>query len=320
MKLLIQIPCFNEAESLPVTVRSLPRHIEGIDKIEYLVIDDGSTDGTSDVARRLGVDHVVRLTTNSGLARAFVTGLDACLKLGADIIVNTDADNQYSGADVEKIVRPILDRKADIVLGSRDVKSIKHFSATKKLLQRVGSSFVRSVSSTELSDVTSGFRAYSRDAATRTNVFSEFSYTLETIIQAGVNGVAIIDVPVATNPKLRESRLFNSTTEYVGRSLMTIVRIYTMYKPLRVFSGIGLGLIFIGFILDLRFLYYFFAQGHEPTGHIQSLIVAAVFMIIGFQVIMFGLLADLTAKNRKIVEETLLRIKRLELRNGTQHE
>ncbi len=312
MKLIIQIPCYNEEKTLPATLEDLPRSLAGIDEIEILVIDDGSRDSTSEVASKLGIHHIVRLTSNQGLANAFAVGLNKCLELGADIIVNTDADNQYRGADIADLVEPILLKKADIVVGSRDIKSIDHFSPVKKLLQGIGSSLMRKVSKTTLPDVTSGFRAYNRASAMRINVFSDFTYTLETIIQTGMTGLTIAHVPVRTNPKMRESRLFSSTLEYIFRSLVTILRIYTMYRPLRVFTILGGTLFGAGLILDIRFLYLYFALKHEPTGHIQSLVVAGVCMVIGFQIFMLGVLADLTAKNRRILEETLLRAKRAE--------
>ena len=312
MKLIIQIPCYNEEQSLPVTLKDLPTRIDGIDTIEVLVIDDGSTDRTAEVARELGVHHVVRFTSNQGLARAFAAGLDASLKLGADIIVNTDADNQYCGEDIAKLVEPILLGKANIVVGTRDIKNIPHFSFMKKLLQRLGSSFVRSISNTTLPDTTSGFRAYDREAAMRLNVFSDFTYTLETIIQAGEHGLAITHVPIRTNKVLRESRLFSSTGEYIGRSLTTILRIYTMYRPLRVFTAAASILLLSGLILVGRFFYYYLTLPHVQTGHIQSLVVASILIVIGFQVFLFGLIADLTAKNRKLIEDILLRMKKNE--------
>ncbi len=317
MRLIIQIPCYNEEEALPVTLADLPKKLEGIDCVETLVIDDGSTDRTSEIAKRAGVNHVVRFTNNQGLARAFAAGLDESLRLGADIIVNTDADHQYRGEDIARLIEPILRGHADIVVGARDIRSIEHFSWVKKILQRVGSSFVRTVSQTTVPDTTSGFRAYSREAAMRINVMSDFTYTLETIIQAGTSGMAIDHVPVQTNKQMRESRLFSSITEYLGKSIVTILRIYTMYKPLKVFTWIGGSIFAVGALLVVRFLYFYFVFADKPTGHIQSLIIAAICMVIGFQIFMFGLLADLTAKNRRLVEDVLVRMKRTEPTNKT---
>lgn len=278
-----------------------------------MVIDDGSTDQTSEIAKSHGVHHIVRLPVNQGLARAFAVGLDACLKLGADIIVNTDADHQYSGADIEKLVSPILRREADIVVGTRDIKNIPHFSPVKKLLQRIGSSFVRTISNTTIPDTTSGFRAYDREAAMRINVFSDFTYTLETLIQGGASGMVITHVPVKTNTDVRQSHLFKSLPEYIGRSLATIIRIYTMYNPLRAFTAIAGVFLVAGTVLVGRFFYFYFTLSHVQTGHIQSLIIAAVLLVIGFQVFIFGLLADITAKNRRVLEDVLLRIKKMEM-------
>lgn len=313
MKLIIQIPCYNEEQTLPITIADLPRKMRGVDRVELLVIDDGSSDRTSEIAKGAGAEHVVRFTHHQGLARAFAAGLDAALRLGADIIVNTDADHQYRGEDIPRLIEPILQGRADIVVGTRDIKSVENFSWIKKLLQRVGSSFVRRVSHTTIPDVTSGFRAYSRDAAMRMNVISDFTYTLETIIQAGTGGMAIDYVPVQTNPELRQSRLFSSLGEYLGKSIVTIFRIYTMYRPLKVFTWIGGSIFAVGVLLVIRFLYYYFVLLHQPTGHIQSLIIAAICLVIGFQVFMFGLLADLIAKNRKLVEDVLLRTKSMYL-------
>jgi glycosyltransferase involved in cell wall biosynthesis len=313
MKLVIQIPCYNEEELLPRTIADLPKRIEGVDVIETLIIDDGSSDGTVEVARKYGVTHIERLATNQGLARAFAAGLDASLRTGADIIVNTDADNQYRGGDIVRLVKPILMRQADIVVGARDIRNIAHFSFMKKILQRIGSSLIRKISGTTIPDVTSGFRAYSREAAMRINVLSEFTYTLETIIQAGSNGLKITHVPIQTNEKLRDSRLFSSIGEYLGRSLSTIIRIYTMYNPLKVFSAIAGVLVTAGVVLVLRFFYFYFTLEHVQSGHVQSLIIAAIVLVIGFQIFLFGLLADLIAKNRKLMDEALLRIKKIEL-------
>jgi glycosyltransferase involved in cell wall biosynthesis len=310
MKVIIQLPSFNEESTLGQTIRDLPKSIGGIEVIELLVVDDGSTDRTSEVAEALGVHHILRMPSNQGLARAFSAGVERALELGADIIVNTDADNQYCGADVEALVRPILQRQADIVVGARDIANIAHFSFVKKVLQRVGSYIVRTISNTSVPDVTSGFRAYTREAAMRLNILSEFTYTLETIIQSGLAGLRIVSVPVRTNAKLRESRLFSSIPEYVLRSFVTILRVYTMYKPLRVFSLLSLLFLLPGLGLLVRFMYYYLKLPLVQTGHVQSLIIAAVLLIVGFQVFLFGIVADVTAKNRKLLENILLKMKR----------
>jgi glycosyltransferase involved in cell wall biosynthesis len=310
-KLIIQIPCLNEAATLPATIADLPRRVPGIDVVEVLVIDDGSRDGTADVARRLGVDHVVRLRRNKGLAAAFMAGIDACVKQGADFIVNTDADNQYSGQEIPRLLDPLLRGEADIVIGDRNIAELRHMSWRKRQLQRLGSWVVRQVSNTSVPDTTSGFRAYTREAALRMTIVSEFSYTLESIIQAGKKRMAIAHVPVATNPRTRESRLFDSLASYVKRSAATIVRIYAMYEPLKVFTYLGVAVFFAGFVLGLRLVYYYF-QG-EAARHIASAIAAAVLMIVGFQVIVIGLLADVISANRKLLEDLLYRIRTLEV-------
>jgi len=313
-KLIIQIPCYNEEKTLPVTLKNIPSKIIGVDEVEILVIDDGSTDQTVDVAKQHGVNHIVKFTNNKGLAEGFLTGLDACLRLEADIIVNTDGDNQYNGADIEKLIEPIVKGRADIVVGDRQVDNIKHFSLMKKKLQHLGSWVVRQVSGTDIPDTTSGFRAFSREAALKLNVVSRFSYTLETIIQAGKKNIAITHVPIETNSRLRESRLFKSTYSYIKRSLATIVRIYTMYEPIKTFFLIG-GTIFSGgLILSLRYLYFYLFTPFGGKGHIQSLILAAVFFIVGFQVMVIGLLSDVIAANRRLLEDTLYRVKKLELK------
>jgi glycosyltransferase involved in cell wall biosynthesis len=316
VKLIIQIPCLNEEQTLARTLRDLPERIDGIDEIEVLVIDDGSTDRTAEIARAQGVHHIVRFTNNKGLAEAFMAGLDASLKLGADLIVNTDADNQYRGCDIATLVRPILERRADMVIGDRQIETISHFSPLKKLLQKVGSWVVRHVSETNVPDATSGFRAYSREAALRMNVISRFTYTLETIIQAGKKNIALSHVQVQTNGKLRESRLFASIPSYLKRSIDTIFRIYAMYEPMKTFAGIGIFIFTPGALLAARFLYYYFTG--DGTGHIQSLILASVLMIVGFQIAMIGLVADLIGGNRRLLEDALYRIKKLELQSMHQ--
>lgn len=313
MKLIIQIPCYNEEKTLTQTFEDLPKNIEGIDKIEYLIINDGSTDKTVEVAREIGIHHIITFKQNKGLAKGFMAGIDACLNLGADIIVNTDADNQYCGNDIEKLVKPILDNKADIVIGERPIDTTEHFSKKKKMLQHFGSWVVRVASNTDIPDAPSGFRAYSREAALHLNVVNEYTYTLETIIQAGHNKIAMTSVPIRTNKETRESRLFSSMWGYIKRSSSVIIRSFMMYKPLKFFSALG-GIIFsLGFIIALRFLiYYFLGQG---SGHVQSLILSAVFILVGVQTIIVGLQADIIASNRKILEDIQYRIRKNEITN-----
>ncbi len=312
MKLVIQIPCYNEAVTLPETLRDLPADVEGFDAIEVLVIDDGSTDGTAEVARQLGVQHVVRFPRNRGLAHAFAVGLQTALSLGADVIVNTDGDHQYAGACIPDLVRPILAGEAEMVVGDRRVETIPHFSRVKKVLQKVGSWVVRWASGTNVPDATSGFRAFSREAALQLAVYSSYTYTLETIIQAGKRGIPVTSVPVRTNEKRRESRLIRSVPRYVVQSAVTILRIFVMYEALRVFMSLGGLLVLGGAALSVRFL-VFFVRG-QGQGHIQSLILAAILFIRGFQAFLLGVLADLIAKNRQMAEEIRYRLRKIELR------
>lgn len=303
-KLIIQMPCYNEAETLAIALGALPKTVDGFDFVEYLVIDDGSSDNTAEIAKQCGVQHVIKHTKNQGLARAFMTGIKHALEAGADVIVNTDADNQYEAQDIPKLVVPILEKRADIVIGARPIADIAHFSWSKKLLQKIGSWVVRSASRTNIPDAPSGFRAYSRFAAQNMVVFSEYTYTLETIIQAGQKNMAIISVPIRTNADLRPSRLVKSIASYVRRSMGTIIRIYAIYRPMRFFGSIGGVLFGLGFLLGLRFLYFFF--NGDGNGHIQSVILAAVLMVIGFQTILVAFMADLMAANRKLSEEIRL--------------
>lgn len=311
MKLIIQIPCYNEEESIPVTLADLPRQISGFDEVEWLVIDDGSVDRTIAVAREHGVDHVVRLKRNSGLARVFMTGIDACLRLGADVIVNTDADNQYCADDIVTLVAPILAGHADMVIGARPIADIAHFSPVKKLLQKLGSWAVRVASNTEVPDAPSGFRAISREAALRLNVLSEYTYTIETIIQAGRSGICVESVAIRVNEDLRPSRLVKSVGSYVRRSLVTIGRVFMTYKPMRTFMVPGLVALGLGVLVGARYL-YFIAIG-EGAGHVQSLILMAVLLLVGVQLALFGLLAELLGNNRKLLEDIQWRTRRLEL-------
>lgn len=308
MKLIIQIPCYNEAETLEIALNDLPKHIEGIDEIEYLIINDGSRDRTVEVAVNWGVHYVVSFNRNKGLARGFMAGLDACLQHGADIIVNTDADNQYCGEDIEKLVRPILDGQADIVVGERPIDQTEHFSPLKKKLQHLGSWVVRKASNTEIPDAPSGFRAFSREAALHINVVNEYTYTLETIVQAGRNKMAIVSVPIRTNGELRPSRLFHSMFGYIKKSMLTIIRAYLMYKPLRFFAFVGIIPFLSGFALGVRFIVYICLG--TAIGHVQSLILASTLMLLGFMCWMIGIQADLIAANRKILEEIQYRLRR----------
>jgi glycosyltransferase involved in cell wall biosynthesis len=310
VKLIIQVPCYNEEKSLPLTLKELPRRIDGFDKVEWLVIDDGSTDSTEEVARSHGVDHVVRHTKNQGLAKAFMTGLDACLKRGADVIVNTDADNQYYAGDIPKLVQPVLNGKADIVIGARPIDSIRHFSPCKKMLQKLGSWVVRLVSKTDIPDAPSGFRAMSREAAMHLNVFNEYTYTLETIIQAGQKNMTIASVPVRVNEYSRPSHLLKSIPSYIKHAVITVVRIFVVYKPFRFFISIGLFLFGLGFLIGLKFL-YFFALG-RGVGHIQSLILASVLLGIGFQTMLVAFMTDLLAVNRRLLEDLQYRVRKME--------
>lgn len=309
MKLIIQIPCYNEAETLEIALNDLPKKIEGIDEIEYLIINDGSKDNTVEVARKWGVHHVVNFRRNKGLAKGFMAGLDACLLNGADIIVNTDADNQYCGDDIEKLIEPILHGKADVVVGERPIDNTAHFSWMKKKLQHFGSWVVRKASRTDIPDAPSGFRAYSREAAMRINVVNDYTYTLETIVQAGRNKMAITSVPIHTNPELRKSRLFHSMWGYVKKSMLTILRAYMWYHPLYCFSIVAMLPTLIGFGIGARFI-IFLLMG-KGYGHVQSLILACMLLIIGFITFVIGLLADVIAANRKILEDTQYQIRKV---------
>lgn len=301
MKLIIQVPCLNEAGTLGIALQALPRMVPGFDQVEWLVIDDGSSDGTAELARTLGVDHVIRHPVNRGLAAAFMTGLDACLRLGADVIVNTDADNQYCAADIPKLTAPILGGEAELVIGARPIDETEHFSWIKKRLQRLGSWAVRMASKTDVADAPSGFRAISREAAIRLNVFNAYTYTLETIIQAGLSNMRVISVPIRTNADLRPSRLVKSITSYVRRSLVTIFRVFVIYRPLAVFFWSGLVLWLAGLAVGLRFTWFYFHG--EGSGHIQSVMFTALCLTLGTLLWMMGVVADLISTNRRLLEK-----------------
>jgi len=318
MKLIVQIPCLNEEETLPQTIADIPREIEGIDEVEILVIDDGSSDRTIEVAREAGAEHVISFAQNRGLASAWSAGMDEALRLGADVIVNTDADNQYRGECIRDLVQPIVRDEADMVVGARPIDDIQEFSWTKKRLQRLGSWVVRKVSDTEISDATSGFRAYSRDAAYELAVVSRFTYTHETLIQAGRTGLAVTEVPIETNPKTRPSRLFRSIPEYIRRSVNTILRIYGLYEPLAFFNVVAGVLFILSAILGVRYVY--FAAIGEGTGHVQSVIAAAVLLMLSGQSFALGMLADLIAANRKLIQDTRARVREMQFSGGdTKH-
>ena len=313
MKLIIQIPCYNEAVTLGTTLRALPRQVAGFDRVEWLVIDDGSTDGTAQIARAEGVDHLIRLPLNRGLAHAFMAGLEASLNAGADVIVNTDADNQYNANDIPALVAPVLAGQADMVVGARTIGQIAHFSPLKKLLQRVGSRVVQLASNTRVPDAPSGFRAVSRAAALQLNVFNSYTYTLETIIQAGQKGMTVVSVPVRVNPVLRPSRLVRSIPQYLFRSTLTIGRIFLTYRPLRFFLVVSASLFIPGILIGGRFLFESFVRG-RGQGHIQSLILTAILLISSVLFFVLGLLADLISVNRRLLEDQRTRLARMELR------
>lgn len=317
VKIIIQIPCYNEETTLGMTLEELPKALLGVDVVELLVIDDGSIDRTVDVARSYGVDHLIHFSNNQGLAKAFMAGLEASVKAGADIIVNTDADNQYCAADIPKLIKPILKGEADLVVGARPIRDIQHFSPLKKSLQALGSWAVRIASNTRIPDAPSGFRAFSREAALKLNVFNEYTYTLETIIQAGQRGMVVTSVSVRTNPYLRPSRLVKSIPSYVQRSLFTILRIFMTYRPLRFFLILGSAPFSLGFLLGIRWL-ILYLEG-TPKSHVPSLILSAILMLMGFQLWILGLVADLLAVNRKILEENQLHFRRLTWRKPNQN-
>jgi glycosyltransferase involved in cell wall biosynthesis len=314
MKLIIQIPCFNEEKTLPATLSDLPKKIDGIDRIETLIIDDGSEDRTVETARRAGAEHILSLKSHRGLARAFSEGIDRSLELGADIIVNTDADNQYAGQDIPQLVQPILEGKADLVVGARPIDAIPHFSWLKKRLLRWGSAVTRTLSRTTVEDVVSGFRAYSKEAALRLSVLSGYSYTIENLIQLGRQKLKIVSVPIRINPQARESRLIKNVPHFLGQQAATVLRAYATYHAIKVFLALGLLIIFPGLLGFLRFLYFYWTG--RGQGHVQSLIFSAALLLVGLLIFIFGLLADIIGNNRKLIETALYRIKRIELENA----
>ena len=312
MKLIIQIPCYNEEETLTKTLEALPKHIDGIDEIETLIIDDGSVDKTSDIASWNGITHILKLSRHVGLAGAFKAGLNECLRLGGDIIVNTDADNQYNAEDIKLIVKPILDKQADMVIGARPISDIKGFTLIKKCLQKLGSAFMRLVSNAEVEDAPSGFRAFSAECASMLNVFDNYTYTMETIIQARAKGLRVLSVPIRVNLQTRKSRLVKNIFSYIKKSTFTILRMFIVYRPFRFFAFIAGIFLLLGLVFAVRFLFFFYTVGGQ--GHVQSLILSAILIITGVQIGLIGILADLCAINRKLLEDVQLRIKKIENR------
>ena len=313
-KLIIQIPCFNEASTLPVTLKELPRKVNGFDVVEWLVVNDGSVDNTVEVARKYGVNHIINFNKNKGLAKAFMAGIETCIKLGADVIVNTDADNQYNAKDISKLVKPILEKRGDIVIGARPFDTIEHFTGFKKKLQKLGSYVVKIVSNLQIDDATSGFRAFSREAALKINVFNDYTYTLETIIQAGRKNMNVIFVPIRVNNDLRPSRLVKNNFSYVTKSIITILRIFIVYKPLKFFIIISTILFVIGLFFGFRFLFFFF--NGNGLGHIQSLILTAILLIMGIQMAVLAFIGDLLSVNRNILEEIQYNLRKNNNRNN----
>ncbi|MEN8097682.1 MAG: glycosyltransferase family 2 protein [Chloroflexota bacterium] len=313
MKLLIQIPCFNEEDTLPLVLADIPSNIDGIDSIETLVVDDGSSDGTVRVAQELGVDHIVQHNVNRGLARSFRTGMDACLSVGADIIVNTDGDNQYPGSLITDLIAPILDGNADIVIGDRQTDQIEEFTPSKRILQSLGSRVVRAASSTQVPDAPSGFRAFSRDAALQLNIFTDYTYTLETIIQAGKKGLTVISIPIKVNPVARDSRLIRSNWGYIKRSASTILRLYAFYEPLKTFFYLSLPFLFVGAGLLLRFAWLYLTGESGIGRHLQSMFVGGIASVIGVLILILGILADLSVTNRRLTEEIMYRLRKRDL-------
>lgn len=318
MKLIIQIPCYNEEETLPIALSKLPRQIEGFEIVQWLIIDDGSTDNTVEVAKNNGVDHIIRHNKNHGLAKAFMTGLEACIRHQADVIVNTDADNQYNALDIPNLVKPILDKQAEVVVGAWPIDNIEHFSQIKKLLQKIGSGVIRIASNTDIPDAPSGFRAFTKEAAMRINIFNKYTYTLESIIQCGQSNMSITSVPVRVNEDLRPSRLLKSIPSYIKKSVITIIRIFVIYRPFLFFSSIGATFVTLGTLIGMRFL-YFYSIG-QGSGNIQSLILAAVFLISGFQTMLVAFLADMMAANRKMLEEIKYQSKAIRYNSNEQKE
>lgn len=308
MKLIVQIPCYNEEETISTTLNEIPKKIDGIDDVEILIIDDGSIDKTVEVAKKCGMDHIVSHPKNLGLAKAFATGIKKAVELDADIIVNLDADNQYKASDIPKLIQPILEKKADIVIGARPIEKIKSFSPLKKMLQKLGSYVMRKISGADVLDAPSGFRAFTREAAQKINIFDNYTYTMETIIQAQNKGLTIKSVPIEVNEELRPSRLVKNNFDYIKRSVFTMMRFVIIYKPFRFFMKLSLILLFLGLILGFRFVYFYITESGQ--GHIQSLILCAILILMAVQSLFFAVIADLLAINRKLLEDIQIKVQK----------